>query len=1470
MSDAPPPSLDSAVGQQGPLPSTPPPAPTSPTRRQHQHQHQDQQQNQPYTPPQKQPAAFYPMGANGGGGGGGSAGLVRSSSLGVALPPPFPSPSQQHQHQHGGLASPPPPQMRRSGSLLSPAAPAFRASSPYSLAGLGLGAAGLGASGLTSGLARGPPRSPASSSSSPAYYHQQQHHHHYYGAPHSPSPHHAQHHAQAAAHDMRSLTAALAAAQPGTGEVRRVLAGAAFKPRLPGLTKIVSQLSREGAWQKALEVFESLPVLGVVADTAVVNAAISACDRGAQWQSALEIWRAMAPSPSSAAAGGRPGARPPRDAITYSALISALAKGRQWGRALEAFAEMAREGVAADAVVCCTLISCLDRGGQWQLAEQVFTVRIGSGVFCVFGLGMKERLREGLQVSPFPLARSLAHRQKPAALLLRKQNPKKQSKKKHQTMYADLPAFAHLLEGLKEGAAEDDAEELAATTGMATTTSAGSLSPATDDDKNDKDNKDDGKDDKAQQRKGRSGGSIAMLPDTLDTTAQHQKHQDRPQQPPRLTVDSSPSTPAALLPSPLVGGAGAGAGSALLGAFGSGAFGSGGAFPFSPPPPSPGGGGLTPGGGGGGGMGGSAASPTRLLRSGSLNAKKLDPNRVCCNSVLSAYARASPPKWRRAMRLLRLMAEAGGELSPDIVSYNTVLKAVGAAGQVRACFDLFAAMRARGVEPTAATFSCLVAAAGDSADGVAVRRAWGWLRGAGAPPHVACVNTYLAALVQGDDLAQAWRVFRAMVVSSSSSPSFLSSAAAAAEGAAAGVVVGGVAGFGSAESGARPGEDERAVRGVRPNAVTYNVMMGACLATSASTPRVSSAAAAADDEREGGRDKQPQPQPQLTPELVEALFAEMLQMGLVPTSVTHGALASAYARMGRWQDAAAVLEAMPAHGGGLGGGLGVAGRRQPPGSGAAGGVTPFFSAPGAASAVDVDAGASSRALEAAFAALRVASAAGEGGEGGEGGGGGGGQSASLAAAAAAAVGLSAAAVDEARAQGRAHFMTLLPSPGGGPDEFVSGSLASSLWGGSPLFSPAAAPPPQLLPPWGAAAGAGGAGGAGGGPWSRRAPLPPSPHMLDATAALSGPPPLMQQPQPQPQPPPPALAPAPSSAAAASAPPAPPPSFPEKEVYFLALLRLELLLPEGTPTAFSATALSGLGLVPAAVAAAAAGEHEAGWALGLAAFHALRAGSPVFAQRNIELWSALIELLVQPPRGRAPGLAQAALLCLGAHAAGTMRHWRPAAGSDAGAEAGGGDAFLSAAAAPALARLDLRGCSTSEAAALTCAWLHQLVEAEDAGMLPPASMFELAVGGDAGACGAQTAAAQTAAEAVLSGRAAEALLGGCSAGELVQAFQTAGLLGLGLMLCGGGLLAGSGNGGVGVCAGVVCVAASDFVAAAKAARGAWAEGLNAVSQQQQQQQLLQQQALQGDDGSGSWRALLGPSTFGGGGGGAGRW
>lgn len=60
-------------------------------------------------------------------------------------------------------------------------------------------------------------------------------------------------------------------------------------PHAAGLTKLVSQLTREGQWSKGLEVFDALDAVGLLPDTTITNAAISACDKGGQWEKALQV-----------------------------------------------------------------------------------------------------------------------------------------------------------------------------------------------------------------------------------------------------------------------------------------------------------------------------------------------------------------------------------------------------------------------------------------------------------------------------------------------------------------------------------------------------------------------------------------------------------------------------------------------------------------------------------------------------------------------------------------------------------------------------------------------------------------------------------------------------------------------------------------------------------------------------------------------------------------------------------------------------------------------------------------------------------------------------------------------------------------------------------------------------------------------------------------------------------------------------
>ena len=47
--------------------------------------------------------------------------------------------------------------------------------------------------------------------------------------------------------------------------------------------------SKEGQWQKALELLESMEVHGLKPDVVSLNAAMWACEKGGQWQKALEV-----------------------------------------------------------------------------------------------------------------------------------------------------------------------------------------------------------------------------------------------------------------------------------------------------------------------------------------------------------------------------------------------------------------------------------------------------------------------------------------------------------------------------------------------------------------------------------------------------------------------------------------------------------------------------------------------------------------------------------------------------------------------------------------------------------------------------------------------------------------------------------------------------------------------------------------------------------------------------------------------------------------------------------------------------------------------------------------------------------------------------------------------------------------------------------------------------------------------------
>lgn len=541
-------------------------------------------------------------------------------------------------------------------------------------------------------------------------------------------------------------------------------------PPSPGLTKLVSKLSKEGCWRKALEVYESVEEMGLHSDTALTNAAISAADKGGRWQKALEVFESME----------RLGLR--RDAISYSALISALAKGKQWQLALSVFDHMQAAGVDADVVTCCSLINALERGGQWQLAERCF-------------LQMCTVQEEPGAAAPLAaVAPTMPGASRAASGLPRSQTS---------------PSV--VLDGLTRASGGTDGR-LPTPLGRGSPPGAGAweeyqlgslATPAQ------------GATADIQDLASAFSNSVALNPHPASvcnggSPASARSPAGTPQPPPeRQTSADSMSA----VPNPFAAVARLAGAEALMRNSSSVAGSLAGQGipedrPFigdSPPPPPPPPGCLS---------GATSPAPSAVsgaaspLRAGSLrrdlgavhhaeasdhlrramscfpdlaeradsqppqglatmfnfsHAARVTPNRVCCNALLAAYARAKPPQWQKALHLLNAMWTGGPTLTPDSVSYNTALKACANSFQLGRATDVFVEMSRRGVRPNITTFNCLLAAASDAGQADVLCQVGDWLEHAEPDVRAACLNALVAGLVKVGQWDEAVHRFRGML-----------------------------------------------------------------------------------------------------------------------------------------------------------------------------------------------------------------------------------------------------------------------------------------------------------------------------------------------------------------------------------------------------------------------------------------------------------------------------------------------------------------------------------------------------------------------------------------------------------------------------------------------------------------------------------------------------------------------------------
>ena len=94
--------------------------------------------------------------------------------------------------------------------------------------------------------------------------------------------------------DMDTLKAAIQAATPDSGEVRKAIQSSTFKPRERAFTRLINMCGRQKESRKALEVFAAMcESRGGRPNTYTYSALISACSHAGDWDSAIEVYQRM-------------------------------------------------------------------------------------------------------------------------------------------------------------------------------------------------------------------------------------------------------------------------------------------------------------------------------------------------------------------------------------------------------------------------------------------------------------------------------------------------------------------------------------------------------------------------------------------------------------------------------------------------------------------------------------------------------------------------------------------------------------------------------------------------------------------------------------------------------------------------------------------------------------------------------------------------------------------------------------------------------------------------------------------------------------------------------------------------------------------------------------------------------------------------------------------------------------------------
>jgi pentatricopeptide repeat domain-containing protein 1 len=126
---------------------------------------------------------------------------------------------------------------------------------------------------------------------------------------------------------------------------------------LVSFSAVIRACATENHWPIALSLLQDARDRDLAPDTIVCNAALSACERGGQWEEALLLLREMDCSEVS-----------PPDRVSYNTAIAALSRGGQWRKAIDLLDEMSRVVApphnVPDAHSFGAAISACARGGQ--------------------------------------------------------------------------------------------------------------------------------------------------------------------------------------------------------------------------------------------------------------------------------------------------------------------------------------------------------------------------------------------------------------------------------------------------------------------------------------------------------------------------------------------------------------------------------------------------------------------------------------------------------------------------------------------------------------------------------------------------------------------------------------------------------------------------------------------------------------------------------------------------------------------------------------------------------------------------------------------------------------------------------------------------------------------------------------------------------------------------------------------------